>query len=77
MPYVWIKKNSYGLSLSCFQLKYYPRIEEYNYNFFDDPITVTKKEVIKNTSETNIIVKPMVLSSSILNEAKIKLNKIK
>jgi len=86
MPYVWIKKNSYGLSLSCFQLKYYPRIEEYSYDFFDDPIipvSNTKKEIIKNQeniknqAENNVIVKPMVLSSSILNEAIIKLNKIK
>jgi len=78
MSYVWIKKNSYGLSLSCFQLKYYPRIEEYNYDFFDDPIVVsnTKKEPIKNTPENTLTIKPMLLSSSILNEAIIKLNKL-
>lgn len=92
ISYVWIKKNSYGLSLGCYQIKYTPRIEELDIDFFDVKKQETKyeskntynkeKEII--TVPTTIVdppqinVKPMmVLSSSILSDAITKLNKVK
>lgn len=88
IPYVWIKKNTYGLSLSCYQIKYTPRIEEIDVDFFDikkqtkEIVIIPKKEIvtIKNydTSTPPINIKPvMMLSSSILNAAITKLNKVK
>ena len=109
ISYVWIKKNSYGLSLSCYQIKYTPRVEEINIDFFD---TIQNKEILwqnnelplqnkelplqnkelfkqnnlynKESNKMSIVdtpsinIKPiMVLSSSILNDAITKLNKIK
>jgi len=87
ISYVWLKKNSYGLSLSCYQIKYNPRVEEINIDFFDTPSrniinNVVNKDI--NIVKSNIIessqlnVKPlMFISSSILNDAITKLNKIK
>jgi hypothetical protein len=90
ISYVWLKKNSYGLSLSCYQLRYNPRVEEKNIDFFDPPsrnivckdINIVNKNI--NIVKSNIIessqlnVKPlMFISSSILNDAIIKLNRTK
>ena len=124
-----VKKNSYGLSLSCYQIKYYPRVDEENIDFFDKPskdtstkdyiscnniscnkdyiscnkdYTISNKDYISGNniscnkdyitgnkdyiSGNNIscnknsytCIKPvMFISSTILNEAIIKLNKIK
>lgn len=91
ISFVWIKKTSYGLSLSCYQLKYTPKIDYSNVDFFDDvkPLNkiklvskLTESVIINNTDTTNDnqnnINKPlMLISSSILNDAITKLNKIK
>ena len=93
ISHVWIKKNSYGLSLSCYQIKYIPRIEELDIDFFDikkqisnnqnqpkEIINIPKKEIVnaKIIDTPTINVKPMMmLSSSILNDAITKLNKVK
>lgn len=82
IAHIWIKKNSYGISLSCYQIKYIPRIDELNIDFFDikpkkniDKIVETKMSII-DPPQTNV--KPvMLISSSILNDAITKLNKIK
>ena len=87
ISYVWLKKNSYGLSLSCYQLKYNPRIEEINFDFFDPQTKNISNNIVNkdiNIIKSNIIespqinVKPvMFISSTILNDAIIKLNRIK
>ena len=104
ISHVWLKTNSYGLSLSCYQIKYFPRVDEESIDFFDDPIkdytndytisninnkdyTITNtnnKDYTINNKNYNIYesapinVKPlMLISSSILNDAITKLNKIK
>ena len=35
MSHVWIKNNSYGLSLSLYQLHYIPKVEELDIDFFN------------------------------------------
>ncbi len=90
ISYIWIKKNSYGLSLSCYQIKYTPRIEEMDVDFFDvkkhqihtikEIINISKKDIVnaKIIDTPSISVKPMMLlNSSILNDAITKLNKVK
>lgn len=55
MSYVWIKQNSYGLSLSCYQFKYYPKVEEYDFDFFDSPSDIERdKQIIIKHKEINI-----------------------
>ena len=83
ISYVWIKKNSYGLSLSCYQIKYTPKIEEFDIDFFDNIKNENKSKVITSQNKISIIdtpsvnIKPvMILSSKILNEAITKLNKV-
>jgi hypothetical protein len=49
ISYVWIKKNSYGLSLSCYQIKYTPRIEELDFDFFEvkkEKVNIQNKEIV-------------------------------
>lgn len=91
ISHIWIKKNSYGLSLSCYQIKYTPRIDELDFDFFDikkietknqnkEIVSIPKKQIdnatIIDTPSVNI--KPMmVLSSSMLSDAITKLNKVK
>jgi hypothetical protein len=87
ISYVWLKKNSYGLSLSCYQLRYNPRVEEIDIDFFDPPSKNISNNIINkeiNMIKPNIIESPQVnvkplmfISSSILNDAITKLNKIK
>jgi hypothetical protein len=99
ISYIWIKKNSYGLSLSCYQIKYTPRVEEIDIDFFDNiknqnnqnkELTLKNRELILQNKEITsqnkmsivdtpaINIKPlMVLSSSMLNDAITKLNKVK
>ena len=83
ISYVWIKKPSYGLSLSCCQIKYTPRIDELEIDFFDvKKQNIIKKEIIdipeKKEKEKGNNIKPMLLlNTSILNDAITKLNKVK
>ena len=55
ISHVWLKKNSYGLSLSCYQIKYYPRVDEENIDFFDKPSkdTSTKDYISCNNISCN------------------------
>jgi hypothetical protein len=92
ISFVWIKKTSYGLSLSCYQLKYTPKIDYSNVDFFDEVKPLNKIKTVNKIIDTpipinttnsttdnqNNINKPlMLISSSILNAAITKLNKIK
>lgn len=76
ISYIWLKNKSYGLSLSCYQLKYTPRVDDIDIDFFDKPL---KKIVqVDTVKKCNINNKPsMIISSFMLNEAINKLNKIK
>ena len=93
ISYIWLKKSSYGISLSCYQLKYTPKIDESNVDFFDDikphinnstkPINNIKKSINNITNNNTTIDQPLVskplmlISSSILTDAITKLNKTK
>ena len=81
ISYVWIKKTTYGLSLSCCQIKYTPRIDELEIDFFDvKKQNIIKKEIIDipEKKEKGNNIKPMLLlNTSILNDAITKLNKVK
>ena len=55
MSYIWVKKNSYGLSLSCHQIKYTPRINELNIDFFDEKTNIKQLNNYKYTDKTNQI----------------------
>jgi hypothetical protein len=79
ISYVWIKKTSYGLSLSCCQIKYTPRIDELEIDFFDvKKPNIIKKEIINIPEKKENNIKPMLLlNTSILNDAITKLNKVK
>lgn len=73
VSFIWLKKKSYGLSLSCHQLKYTPKIDESNVDFFDDikPISSNINSISKSThtksdynkSISNIIDQPIVPNS--------------
>jgi hypothetical protein len=52
ISYIWVKKNSYGLSLSCHQIKYTPRIDELNIDFFDENKNTTQLDNYKYTNNT-------------------------
>ena len=44
LPWIWIKEDSWGLSLYGYQFKYTPRIEELEINFYDEePIKINKQ----------------------------------
>ena len=75
ISYIWLKNKSYGLSLSCYQLKYTPRVDDIDIDFFDKPL---KKIVqVDTVKKSNINNKPsMIISSFMLNEAINKLNKV-
>jgi hypothetical protein len=85
VPYVWIKNDTWGLSLNVYQLKYIPKIEEVNINFYDDITEEPIKKIINNNKEISKGINKEIskginnvgfkISSDILNDAMKKLKK--
>lgn len=47
LPWIWIKEDSWGLSLYGYQFKYTPRLEELDINFYDEePIKINKQSLV-------------------------------
>jgi hypothetical protein len=85
IPWIWIRDDSWGLSLYGYQLKYIPRIEEYDVNFYDDIKIIKEKDKIKEELQINVksinippqINKPIFkISPSLLSDAMSKMKKI-
>ena len=67
LPWIWIKEDSWGLSLYGYQFKYIPQIEDEQINFYPDNLNNLNKSISENNLNKNTIENHNNLNKSILD----------